>query len=220
MNVLKIDQLIRSHRISISIQVTPEGKLVVKAPRLMPIKLIEKFVQEKSEWIQDRQTKKQQHTNISKKYSEGEVFLYLGKPYKIRFGNFKEISVTDTLQFPNFLLFRVQKELTSWYIMQAKEIISRRVEFHALRMKKTYKSIMFSDTKSKWGTCGPDNSLQFNWKLVMSPLPVIDYVVIHELVHTQQKNHGLDFWREVRLYTPAYKQHRKWLNTNQHFLIT
>lgn len=86
------------------------------------------------------------------------------------------------------------------------------------KMNTKYKSIRFSDTFSKWGTCFPDNSLQSNWRLIMTPITVINYVVVHELAHTTEKNHGSRFWNKVSLYTPAYKQHRKWLDKNKHLL--
>jgi predicted metal-dependent hydrolase len=89
---------------------------------------------------------------------------------------------------------------------------------HGLKMNATHSGLMFSDTKSKWGTCMHDNRLQFNWRLVMAPRMVLDYVVIHELAHTKEKNHGRNFWAKVRAFTPAYRQHRKWLTDNAHLL--
>lgn len=154
-----------------------------------------------------------------KQYKEGEEFLFLGKKYALKLHDgikigFKE----DKLYFPRASLFRAEKEITNWYIQQAKLFIAKRVKFHADKMDAAYADLLFSDTKSKWGTCFPDNSLQFNWRLIMTPIMVLDYVVIHELIHTTEKNHGNSFWRKVRLYTPAYKQHRKWLNDNAHLL--
>lgn len=152
-------------------------------------------------------------------YKNGEEFYFLGSKYTFKLEQTPEIILKNTfLIFPLGALFRAEKELTSWYIKQAKEIIQRRLIYHSIKMKKKYKNIIFSDTSSKWGTCFSDNSLQFNWRLVMAPLPVLDYVVIHELSHTIHKNHGLDFWGEVKKYTIAYRQHRKWLNENNALL--
>lgn len=217
MNQIPDFTLIRSRRKSISIQITSHAEVIVRAPLRVSDKYIKKFVNEKSDWIKDRVMKMQKHR--TKQYITGEEFLYLGNVHKLHIGNYKQIHVDDTLNFPDFLIFRAKKELLNWYIKQAKEIIIRRVEYHSKIMQAEYKSITFSDTKSKWGSCGHDNALQFNWKLVMCSLLVIDYVVVHELAHTLEKNHSRDFWRKVELYKPAYRQHRKWLETNSPRLV-
>lgn len=212
-------QIVRSRRSSLTLHISSSGEIIVKAPLLVSKFMIEKFLQEKSEWIEKTLAKVQQRKPQKKTYNAGETFLFLGKTYTFKLSDGIEIFLTDTeLLFPRVSLFRAEKELTNWYIRQAKDIIGKRVAFHAQKMQAQYKSLLFSDTHSKWGTCFPDNSLQFSWRLVMTPLMVLDYVVIHELTHTTEKNHGDAFWRRVRLFTPAYKQHRKWLNDHAHLL--
>lgn len=212
-------KIITSRRSSIALQITKEGEIIVKAPLLTPKFIIKKFLEEKRDWIEKSLEKIEKIKPIQKIYKNGEEYYFLGKPYKLQITDQIEISIKDsTLFFPKVFLFRAQKEITNWYIRQARGVISGRVEEHAKRMHLSYKSLLFSDTKSKWGTCFPDNSLQFNWRLIMAPIMVIDYVVIHELVHTIEKNHQDSFWRKVKLYTPAYKQHRKWLERNTYLL--
>ena len=210
--------IIRSVRRTMSLQITPDGELIVKAPFFVSEKIIQNFIKEKENWILKILQKSQNRKVNKKTYQEGEEFLYLGDKYKLHIGDFKEISITDKLNFPNFLVFRAKKELTNWYIKEAREIITKQAEYMSKKMGVKYKSLRFSDTISKWGSCSLDNSLQFNWRLVMAPITVINYVVIHELVHTSEKHHRLKFWSKVDLYTPAYKQHRKWLNNNKHLL--
>lgn len=207
-------------RRSISLQITRRGELVVKAPLFIPLVFINHFVSERADWI-NKHISKFQKIPIREKirYEEGEKFMYLGNTYLLHIGNVKTISVTDRLNFPQFLKFRIQEELTDWYIRQAKDLITSRVIYHAKLMNAQYKKIYFSDTISKWGSCSRDNILQFNWRLIMTPILVIDYVVVHELAHTTEKNHGIRFWNKVALYKPAYKQYRKWLNTYSHTLM-
>lgn len=208
----------RSLRRTVSLHISSDGKLIVKAPHFVPEKVIQNFIKQKEDWIL-KNLKKVSTRKVSKKtYEEGEEFLYLGDKYKLKFGDFKQISVTTTLNFPAVSVFRIKKELTNWYIKKAKEVITAQVEHMSKKMGTKYKSLRFSDTSSKWGTCFADNSLQFNWRLVMTPLPVLNYVVVHELAHTIEKNHQKKFWSIVNLYTPAYKQHRKWLENNKHLL--
>lgn len=220
MSSLPEPQIIRSRRSSISIQITKGGALVVKAPYLVPQFVIKQFIASKTDWIEKSFAKVQTRKPQKKTYSEGETFLFLGNELRLRFySGIKIVPKDGALYFPKALEFRIQKELENWFKTQAADIIAKRVEFHAQKMNASYKDIFFSDTSSKWGTCFADNRLQFNWRLVMTPLMVLDYVVIHELTHTTEKHHQDSFWRRVRLFTPAYKQHRKWLEQHQHLLI-
>jgi predicted metal-dependent hydrolase len=211
--------IIRSNRSSITIQVTPKGEVIVKAPRFMPVFLIKQFIKSKQEWIDKHLEKMGGRRSVPKKFVEGEEFLYLGNMYMLHVGSYKEINAVDgVFQFPDFLSFRAEKEIHNWYIQKAKERIPERLEYHADQMDTHYTRVFFSDTISKWGTCWPDNSLQFNWRLIMAPIVVLDYVVIHELAHTIEKNHSNEFWKIVGKYTPAFKTHRKWLHNHAHLL--
>lgn len=211
--------LFRQNRRSILIQIAPTGVVIVKAPHLLPKFLIDQFVERKKEWIAKHVRVTQTFPlRIKQTIEEGDTYFYLGNPYAIHIGLYKQITVTDVLNFPKHLLFRGKKELTDWYIRQAKKIITERVHYYSGVMKANFKSITYSDTSSKWGSCAPDNALQFNWRLVMAPILVLDYVVVHELAHTKEKNHGKKFWNIVETYKPAYKQYRKWLKTNSNKL--
>lgn len=218
MSNLPLPKVIRSVRKTMYLQISSQGELIVKVPFFMPEAIINRFISEKEDWIFNALQKVKNRKIQPKTYQEGEKFLYLGDIYKLHIGDFKEISINSTLNIPSFMIFRVQKELTNWYIKKAKKVITAQIEHLSKKMELKYKSIRFSDTSSKWGSCFPDNSLQFNWRLIMAPLMVINYVVIHELAHTIEKNHSRRFWSKVDLYTPAYKQHSKWLKNNKHLL--
>lgn len=211
--------VIRQNRASISLQVTRDGKVVVKAPRLIPQFFIDQFIASKKEWIEKTLAKVTVRRVKKHAYQEGEEFLFLGNPHILQFYAGADIVAKNgKLFFPKGAVFRIQKELETWLKKQANDIVVQRVKFHAQKMRATYTDIFFSDTSSKWGTCFADNTLQFNWRLVMAPLLVIDYVVIHELTHTTEKHHQEAFWRKIRNFTPAYRQHRKWLADNGHLL--
>jgi predicted metal-dependent hydrolase len=222
MQDIKIDQLVREKRKTLSLQITKDARVVVKAPLLMPDFMIKNFLNEKQDWIRKKIIPIMNTQEIrNKKYTEGEKYLYLGRIYTLKFGNYTSVKIEDEfILFPIALVFRAQKELKSWFQKEAKDLITRRVQSHSIQMNTKYTSIFFSDTASKWGTCFPNNSLQFNWRLIMAPIFVLDYVVIHELAHTMEKNHGERFWKIVEKYTPAFKTHRKWLSQNGHLLTT
>ncbi|MBI4080926.1 MAG: M48 family metallopeptidase [Candidatus Levybacteria bacterium] len=200
--------IITSDRRSMSLQIAPDATLVVKAPHGVSGRQITSFVEQHQDWIEKRLhlIKKRQQ------FRQDGTRLFLGKTLTLHPGNYTQIKVQgDLLLFPQALLFRREKELTSWYAHQAKEIITKQVEFYAKEMKTSFRSITFSDTRSQWGRCTHDNRLQFSWRLVMAPLLVLNYVVIHELAHTIEKNHTQYFWTKVRNFNPSYRQQIKWL---------
>jgi predicted metal-dependent hydrolase len=212
-------QLTRARRRSIAIQITPSGGVQVKAPYLVPKMIIDQFVFSKRNWIEKHLTLVS--SRIGKQNEQikiGKEYLFLGETYPLAVNHEKHITLTKTLNVPEAVMFRLKKELTAWYITQAKIIITERVEYYSSLTHTTYKKITFSDTTSKWGSCSHDNALQFSWRLIMTPLHVIDYVVVHELMHTKEKNHGVKFWSLVEKYKPAYKQHRKWLRNHSYTL--
>ena len=221
MSKINISEIKRSNRRSISIEITREGKLVVKAPYLIPKIIIENFVNRKRNWILKHLKKYSSKRTGKREYVEDEEFLYLGKKYNLHYGSYTEISVSDIgkLHIPIATKFRAEKEIELFYRKTAMELITKRVEVNAKMMKLSYGAITFSDTKSKWGTCTYHNNLQFNWRLIMAPLEVVDYVIVHELTHITHKNHSRKFWNNVSFYKPAYKQHRKWLSLNSHRLF-
>lgn len=207
--------IIRSNRRSIALHVTKEGEIIVRAPYLIPKFIIKQFMNKHIEWI-EKQYEQSKKTTIQKENNE---YLYLGKKLSFTPGNYSSIKIIENkLLFPQGLLFRKEKELKKWYIQQAKENITNHVITFSNQMKTNYKSVTFSDTRSQWGRCTHDNRLQFSWRLIMAPQLVINYVVIHELAHTMEKNHTQLFWMKVRNINPSFKQQIKWLKENGKFI--
>lgn len=215
--------IIKENRRSVVIQILPDGEVVVKAPRFTPDFIIHQFVKTREAWI-EKHKKKQilvpKIINHKHRYVHGESFLFLGEVKTLSIGSHPAIAIEGSrLLFPEFLSFRIKKELSDWYQKKARTIITETVMKNAEIMGANYTEIYFSDTKSKWGSCSVDNRLQFNWRLIMAPYLVLNYVVVHELVHTVEKNHSQAFWRKVERYTPSYRQHVKWLKQHGSELI-
>lgn len=212
--------IIRSHRNTVSLHILPDGSIEVKAPLLMPKFFINQFIQKNTAWIEKKTKLAQQKKRLQKTYSDGEKFLFLGKEYTLKMGNTRTIKIeNDNIVCPQALAFRIKKEMEDWYIRQAREIITKEVVQLSKKMKTSYAGITFSDTKSQWGRCTHDNRLQFSWRLVMTPLLVLRYVVVHELAHTFEKNHSFLFWNKVRSINPSYKQQIKWLKKHGNTLV-
>ena len=105
-----------------------------------------------------------------------------------------------------------------WLREQARDVIEAEVKRQAARMKAKPTGLTIRDQRTRWGSCSGKGTLSFNWRLVMAPPVVMQYVVIHELAHLFQPNHSKDFWAVVAGYAPDFKKHRAWLRKNASLL--
>lgn len=97
---------------------------------------------------------------------------------------------------------------------RAAEVIRARCGHYALLMGVSYGTITIREQKTRWGSCSAKGNLNFNWKLVLMPPEILDYVVVHELAHRLQMNHSAAFWAEVGKILPDYRERRQWLKVN------
>ncbi len=102
---------------------------------------------------------------------------------------------------------------------EARRVVTDVAESEAARLGLTYASIQIRDQRTRWGSCSPSGTLTFNWRLVLAPHAVLDYVVVHELCHLREANHGAGFWRLVEQARPDYKVPRAWLRRHGHELL-
>ena len=101
-----------------------------------------------------------------------------------------------------------------YFRAKAKSYIPARVSYYARQMKVSYGKITIRDQKTRWGSRSSSGTLSFNWRLMLAPKEVLDYVVVHELAHIKQMNHSKAFWAEVEKITPDYKIYREWLKVH------
>ena len=94
------------------------------------------------------------------------------------------------------------------------ERFRQKTAFWAARMKVTYGRITIRDQKTRWGSCSSGGNLNFNWRLLLMPERVMDYVIVHELAHRREMNHSAAFWQIVETYLPDYRERRQWLKEN------
>ena len=104
--------------------------------------------------------------------------------------------------------------LEKWYRRQAEQLLSEKAAFYAERLGVSFADIRIKDQRSRWGSCSSVGNLNYNWKLVLMPPGVLDYVVVHELAHRREMNHSAAFWKVVATWMPDYKKYRKWLRDN------
>ena len=151
------------------------------------------------------------------KYRKGIVviasILYLGHSYVISKESVADIRIVgDSLVIP---IDATMENITAWLKSEAGKIIEERVARYANIMGVSYAGVKTSEAKGRWGSCSSKDSLNFAWRLVLAPLGIIDYVVVHELSHITYKNHSPQFWARVKTVLPNYKEQQDWLKANR-----
>lgn len=203
-------------RKSIGIQIKPDATVIVTYPWLVPKFFAERFVKEKESWIQE----KQQQMLVRLPQKDRSTYFYLGKEYElgVRQSPKELVEVADKIYVASRNPSLIKTYLTSWYKTQARKIIVSRVQHYAKISGARYRSIALTSAETRWGSCSSEKTLNFNWKLVMAPIEVIDYVVCHELAHLTEMNHSRNFWETVRKMYPLYREYRTWLKRHGHML--
>jgi predicted metal-dependent hydrolase len=219
---IPIDDLFRSRRKTISLIIQPDGKLTVRAPQRMTQIQIMEFVRTHEDWIRINQARvKTSPPPPEKVFREGEFFLYLGKEYPLSIISHQRpalIFENSRFHLSGLNLPGARHVFIKWYKSQARLIISKRVEYLAAKHKFAYKKIWISSARTRWGSCSTTGTLSFTWRLVMAPPDILDYVVLHELVHIRIKNHSKSFWHRLGELLPGYKTKVHWLKQNGKFL--
>lgn len=224
-------QLVRSNkRKTVSLQVKA-GKVRVLAPLRLAEHYIDDLVQKKSQWVKLKITEQLTHVENqqTREYKAGESYYYQGKRYTllIKSAQSTGVAIVDeniviSLKALNLnaaqLCKQIKTSLHSWYIKQAKQLLSNRFEVQCNYTELTATSLKIRYYKSRWGSCDAKQRINLNWLLVMAPIEVIDYVIIHELCHTIHLNHSANYWQLVSQFSPNFKQAKIWLKQHQHDL--
>lgn len=108
----------------------------------------------------------------------------------------------------------LSREKRERYIQLARDIFTQKTAYYARIMNVTYGRISIREQKTRWGSCSSKGNLNFNWRLILAPESVLDYVVVHELAHRREMNHSKAFYAVVESVLPDYRVSRKWLRDN------
>lgn len=218
-----------SRRRSLSISIDEQGDVSIYAPKSSPENEILAFIKEKEQWLlKNIKKQKDHHARLnSKSYDSGHEFLFLGKKHalivhqkevkrsRISFDEIKWVVTVPLGLEAQEKESLVRSKLLQWYRAQAEEVMGGRIFHYSRIMKVEPKKIAIRDQKRIWGCCDHNSqTIHLNWQLILSPLKVIDYVVIHELAHLTVPNHSRRFWARVAKFMPDYKETKKWLSQN------
>jgi len=222
MDTIKIDEIIRSPRKTIALIITADARLVIRSPHHTSSADLQRLIASKQAWIQRKlraQTTRQAKI-LPKCFADGERFPYLGQWLTLTISDRARTIRQDgqALLFPQAKLTDPQPALQKWYRRQARRHLAQRVQCYAALHGFQYAAVTITDARTRWGSCGAQNTLNFSWRLMLTPPDVVDYVVIHELCHTRIKNHAKHFWLAVQAIMPDYRRHKQWLADNQDLL--
>jgi len=217
MKDIKIEKIIKSNRKTIAIKPTENGTIIVKAPKKATNKLIIDVIEQHKDRILEKLKELEKIKEINfKQFVAGEEFLYIGKAYKLY--------IVENLETPlkfqdGFYLSKDYKNqrreiFIDWYKKQAKIIIPNRVKYWAEKCGYSIKKVGITNANKQWGSCSAKGNLNFSWRLILAPLEVIDYVIVHKLSHLKELNHSKNFWNEFKKCMPEYKKHHDWLKNS------
>lgn len=213
----KIHIVRSARRRTVGIQILPDLSIKISIPYFFPKGKVHSFLKEKEAWIRQAQQQLALHTI---KHDTNE-YLYLGKRYQLvlRQNQKHIVELEDKLYIASTSQKYIKTYLESWYKQQARKLITKRVKHYAHLAGLHYNSVSLMQATTRWGSCSSQKNLSFNWKLIMAPLEVLDYVICHELAHLTELNHSYDFWEKVRKMFPIYRQYRTWLKRHGHTLV-
>jgi predicted metal-dependent hydrolase len=211
--MIEIHKLVRSKRKTLSLIVENDGTLTVRAPLRMKEADIRRFIEVKQDWIKQKQAKVLKDAVAPRQYVNGERFLYLGReiPLRIVPNGKPALVMVRVFKLTKSAQPQAESHFTAWYKKQARMVLTERVALFARNHDFEPEKLRISSARTRWGSCSAKGTLSFTWRLVMAPLDVIDYVVVHELCHLKEMNHSKAFWAQVRGILPDYRERRKWL---------
>lgn len=152
---------------------------------------------------------------------EGGKIEVLGDEKEIAIEKRRSNEIGDSIELAQHLVDRtsIEDQLEKALRTYARSVIEEKVEEYSTEVSKDYNKIYIRDQETRWGSCSGKSNLNFNWRLVLGPEHVLDYVVVHELVHLEEKNHGDEFWKKVREIYPNYRESNKWLSEESSKLV-
>jgi predicted metal-dependent hydrolase len=203
--------------------IKPRTGLTVTIPYYYDIKYLNEYLITNSRWILRNLDKycKENPALEAKTVRPANTISYLGKCITVT--QKRNITGLTALKLEqNNLIVNLNpsagsissEELEQWLKMQAAQVINVKVKKFSTQMHLAYNRVVIRDQKSRWGSCSCLKNLNFNWRLIMAPEPVLDYVIIHELCHLREMSHSKSFWKLVAQYCPQWHELRSWLDNH------
>ena len=212
----------------IRFEVRLDTGLTVVIPRFYNIGQIHSLLETKRRWILSKLANCVQSPTLTnhRELKESDIIPYLGRELELRIQQNQKGADSVGIDGDKLVVTLTNQNgklkwmLEQWYRRQAAEIIQEKVDKLSARFGLTYNRICIRAQRTRWGSCSYSGNLNFNWKLIMAPEPVVDYVVIHELMHLEEMNHTNRFWKLVAEKCPDWRELKKWLREHEAELAT
>ncbi len=215
----------RDRKRTASIQVSPANEVSVIIPKDLPADKIESLIRRKTPWILSKIKFNQEvkYLHKPKEFVSGEAFQYLGKNYRLKVITGEDEGVELKNGRLNVRILggngvpcdeKVKSLLTGWYVERAVKKLKERVLRHSLRLGVSFGELRIKTLKRQWGSCSKKGDLVFNWRIIIAPIAIVDYVVVHELCHRLFHDHSKEFWTLMHRVMPDYRGKKEWLRVN------
>ena len=205
---------------SISIKVDKDS-IKLNVPFFLSNKKIDELLNKKLNWIiKQLHLQSNTHPLIKKIYLNGEKFKYLGKSYKLHIIKGTKYAI----RIENDLLIvvvknikdtvKIKRIIKKWFHEKSASYLKENTSYYSKKNNLNVNSVKVREYKARWGSCSINADISFNWRLIMAPPHIIEYVIIHELMHIKEYNHSSRFWDLVKSQYPNIKDAKKWLIYN------
>ena len=206
-------------RKTVSIFIERNGTVKVLAPATASDEKVEAAVRSKEYQIFSKLAKWKElnQGKVRRAFVNGQSFLYLGRNYRLRITEKQDVPLKISGGFfllDKIYLAKAEKVFKDFYRDRALKKIQDRLELLGEKFSHKPTSVKVLELQNRWASWTPKNGLNFHWKCIMAPVSVLDYIIIHEMVHLKHPNHSPEFWNELDKKMPDYREHESWLKRN------
>jgi predicted metal-dependent hydrolase len=206
----------------------------VVVPRRFPLREVEPFVEEKRAWI-ERTLKRLQETEAelpAARLEDGGLVPYLGERLRLsvrvepgrqrehvaRRGEVLRVALPADAERLLPADGALREALERWYRKRARAEVAPRLDAACARAGTSYTRLQIRGQRTRWASCSSTGAMSFNWRLLLAPAEILDYVVEHEVAHLERLDHSPRFWRLLASRCPAWREHERWLRRHGHAL--
>ena len=213
-------RLLRSKRRSIGFLIDEDG-LRITAPKWVTIAEIENAIRDKQRWIftklNERRERSARRLQPHMQWCDGATLPYLGNDITLRIVAAQASGIAYDAQTQELAVSlppeageqQLKDRVQGWLQMEAKRIFAERLPVYAEKLGVTYRSFALSSATTQWGSCTAEGKIRLNWRLIHFAMPMIDYVIAHELSHLREMNHSPRFWATVQSIFPEFEMAKR-----------
>lgn len=212
-----------AQRKTAEIEVHPDMQVTIIVPEDCEPATIETLIRKRAKWILQQQQQFSLYTphETPRLYLSGESYRYLGKQYRLKVLEGKQSGVKQERGFIYVTVSNkassehIQRVLEQWYRENARQVFHERLELCYPRVERLgvpFPALAIRSMRTRWGSCSNADLITLNPKLIQTPINCIDYVLLHELCHLKEHNHGKSYYQLLDQVLPNWREHRQKLN--------